>query len=158
MSRQRRLTWKKHIFTKRKQLSLQLRKMYWLIGPKSELNFENKLLHYNAIFKPIWSYGIQLWGTASSSNIAIIQRFQSKILSILTNAPWFVTNEILHRDLDMPLVNEEIVIRTRKCRERILEHTNKLASCFMSDMPAPRRLKRKLPQDLPHPTNKLLRS
>jgi hypothetical protein len=32
------------------------------------------------MLKPIWIYGIQLWGTASNSNIKILQRFQSKAL------------------------------------------------------------------------------
>jgi hypothetical protein len=38
----RRLTWQKHIFTKRKQLGLKLHRMYWIIGRKSELSLENK--------------------------------------------------------------------------------------------------------------------
>jgi hypothetical protein len=33
----RRLTWHKHIFTKRKQLGIALTKMYWLLGRKSKL-------------------------------------------------------------------------------------------------------------------------
>ena len=31
----RRLTWRKHITTKRKQLDLKLRNLYWIIGRKS---------------------------------------------------------------------------------------------------------------------------
>ena len=31
----RKLTWRKHITTKRKQLDLKLRKLYWIIGRKS---------------------------------------------------------------------------------------------------------------------------
>ena len=76
----RRLTWQKHIFTKRKQLGLQLHRMYWIIGRKSQLSLENKLLLYKTIIKPIWTYGIPLWGTASNSNIDILQRFQNKVL------------------------------------------------------------------------------
>jgi len=49
-----------HIFTKRKQLGIQLSKMYWLLGSKSQLSIENKLLLYEAILKPIWAYGVQL--------------------------------------------------------------------------------------------------
>ena len=48
------------------------------------------------------------WGTASSSNIEILQRFQSKILCIIANAPRFMKNVHFHRDLKMPLVNDEI--------------------------------------------------
>jgi hypothetical protein len=39
--------------------------MYWL------LSTNNKLFIYKAILKPIWTYGIQLWGTTSNSDIDI---------------------------------------------------------------------------------------
>jgi hypothetical protein len=71
----RRLTWHKHIFTKRKQLGIALTKMYWLLGHKSKLSINNKLIIYKTILKPIWAYAIQLWGTASTSNIEILERF-----------------------------------------------------------------------------------
>jgi hypothetical protein len=61
----RRLNWKKHISTKRKQFRLQLGKMYWLLDSKSQLSTENEFLLYKTILKPIWAYGIQLWDTAS---------------------------------------------------------------------------------------------
>jgi hypothetical protein len=48
---------------KRKQFGISLTKMYWLLGRKSKLSLSNKLLIYKAILKPIWTYGIQLWGT-----------------------------------------------------------------------------------------------
>jgi hypothetical protein len=39
----RRLTWHKHIFIKRKQLGITLTKMYWLLRQKSKLSTRNKL-------------------------------------------------------------------------------------------------------------------
>jgi hypothetical protein len=78
-------TWRKHVFTKRKQLDRKLRKLYWITGRKSQLSLENKLLEYKAIPKPIWTYGVQLWGSASNSNIDILERFQSKVLRIITD-------------------------------------------------------------------------
>jgi hypothetical protein len=45
--------------------------MYWLLLHKSKLSINNKLLIYETILRPIWAYGIQLWGTASTSNIEI---------------------------------------------------------------------------------------
>jgi hypothetical protein len=56
----RRLTWHNHIFAKPKQLGISLTKMYWLLGRKSKLSTNNKLIIYKAILKPIWTYGIQL--------------------------------------------------------------------------------------------------
>jgi hypothetical protein len=79
----RRLTGHKHFFEKRKQLGITLIKMYWFFGRKSKLSTSNKRLIYKAIFKPIWTYGIQLWGTASTYNIGILEHFQSKALRML---------------------------------------------------------------------------
>jgi hypothetical protein len=90
----RHLTWRAHthIFSNRKQLGLSLTKMYWLLGRKSKLSITNKLLIYKVILKPIWTYGIQLWGTTSNSNIGILERFQPKV----------------RNDLQIPTVKEEI--------------------------------------------------
>ena len=98
----KRLTWKDHVKTKRKQLDLKTREIYWLIGKHSPLSLENKLLIYKAVLKPVWTYGLELWGCASKSIIAVIQRYQSKLLRSITNAPWYVSNHTLHSDLHIP--------------------------------------------------------
>jgi len=69
----RRVNWRKHIFTKRKQLGIHLSKMYWLLGSKLQLSTENKLLLYKAILKSIWTHGVQLWNTASKTQHNTIQ-------------------------------------------------------------------------------------
>jgi hypothetical protein len=51
----RRLTWHKHIFARRKKLGITVTEMYWLLGRKSKLSANNKLLLYTAILKPIWN-------------------------------------------------------------------------------------------------------
>lgn len=145
----RRLTWQKHIFTKRKQLGLKLRKMYWLVGRKSQLSLENKLLLYKSILKPIWTYGIQLWGAASNSNVEILERFQSKVLRSIVNAPWYITNAAIQRDLRVDSVKEEIQNYSIKYRDRLRAHPNKLAVKLYIDQSVVRRLKRFKPSDLP---------
>jgi hypothetical protein len=40
-------------------------------------------------------YGIQLWGSAAKSHLESLERFQSKVLRILTDAPWFVPNAVV---------------------------------------------------------------
>jgi hypothetical protein len=96
------------IFTKWKYLGVTLTKMYWLLGRKSQLSLSNKLLLYKTILKPICTYGIQLWGTASTSNIEILEHFQSKDLRMIVDAPWYVPNTLIRRDLQIPSVKEEI--------------------------------------------------
>jgi hypothetical protein len=117
-----RLTWHKHIFAKRKQLGITLTKMYWLLGRKSKLSTSNKFLIYKTIPKPIWTYGIQLWGTSSTSSTEILERLQSKALLMIVDAPWYVLN----RDLQIPTVKEEIRRYSSQYSARLSEHPNYL--------------------------------
>lgn len=42
---------------------------------------------YKSLIKPIWTYGLQLWGNAKKSNINRIQDFQNIAFRKLTNSP-----------------------------------------------------------------------
>jgi hypothetical protein len=84
------LWWKEHIKKKCDELNIKFRKKYWLLGRNSELSVHNKLTLYKQVIHPVWSYGIQLWGCASESNIQVIQCYQNKILKCIVNAPWYV--------------------------------------------------------------------
>jgi len=121
--------------------------MYWLLDSKSQLSIERKLLLYKAILKPIWTCSVQLWGTAANSNMEIIQTFQNKYLRIIVNTLWYVTNDTLHHDLNVPYVRDEIKKLSQRYADRLEEYPNTLAIDLMSDAET-RRLKRKLPQDL----------
>jgi len=57
------------------------------------------MLIYKTILKPVWTYGIEQWGCANRSNIAIMQRYQSKLLRTITNAPWYDHDYILITNL-----------------------------------------------------------
>jgi hypothetical protein len=74
------MNWRQHIIKKRKQMDQKTKELNWLIGKRPYLSIENKLLIYKTVIKPIRTDGIELWGCASKTNIAIIQRAQSKIL------------------------------------------------------------------------------
>jgi hypothetical protein len=98
------LQWKEHIKKKRDELNIKFRKMYWLLGRNSELSVHNKLTLYKQVIHPVWNYGIQLWGCTSDSNIQVIQCSQNKALKFIVNAPWYVRNSDLHRDLGIKTV------------------------------------------------------
>jgi len=87
-------------------------------------------------------------GTAANSNIETIQRFQNKHLRIIVDASWYVTNDVLHHDLNVPYVRDEIKKFSRGYADRLEEHSNVLAIDLTSDAEISRRSKRKLPQDL----------
>ena len=124
MTLDRRLTWKQHILDKSKQLRDKLKKFYGFIGRRSNLSTRNKITLYKTVIKPVWTYGIQLWGTASNSNIEILQRFQSKTLRSLLNAPWYVTNESIHGDLKILTVKDEIYKSRSRYNTRVNNHYN----------------------------------
>jgi hypothetical protein len=44
------------------------------------------------------AYAIQLSGTASTSNIEILERFQSKALHMIPDAPWYVPNTAIRKN------------------------------------------------------------
>jgi hypothetical protein len=121
--------------------------MYWLLGRKSKLSTSNKLLIYKTILKPIWTYGIQLWGTASTSNIEILERFQSKALRKSVDAPWYVHNTIIRRDLQIPTIKEEIRWFISQYGARLSTHPNDLI-VNLTELPDTRRQLRHLPNDL----------
>ena len=82
--------------------------MYWLTSRKSKLSIKNKLKLYKTIIKPIWTYGIPLWGTAAMSHLNKIETMQAKILSTIVNALWYVRDEDIRRDLGNPTVKKQL--------------------------------------------------
>jgi hypothetical protein len=66
---------------------IKFRKMYGLLGRNYELSVHNKLILYKQVIRPVWSYGIQLWGCATVSNIQVIQRYPNKVLKCIVDAP-----------------------------------------------------------------------
>lgn len=142
------LRWKEHVKKKKEELNLKYRKMYWLLGRHSELTTHNKLLLYRQILKPVWTYGIQLWGCAKKTNVKIIQTFQNKVLRNIVNAPWYVRNEDLHKDLKMDQVKDVIAEHATKHDLRLRLHKNPEIRRMLSNPTAERRLQRTKPMDL----------
>lgn len=142
------LNWSAHIKAKRKQIDIKAKQMNWLIGRRSQLSLSNKILLYKIILKPIWTYGIQLWGCAKASHTKILQRCQSKILRTIVNAPWYVTNTTLHTDLGIPYVANEIQRLARTYTHNLAGHGNELIGQLINQPDITRRLKRLWPHDL----------
>ncbi|KAJ2938643.1 hypothetical protein O0L34_g11971 [Tuta absoluta] len=138
----RRLTWRPHIKKKRDELNMKYRNLYWLVSRNSKLSTDNKLLIYKTILKPVWMYGIQLWGSACNTNISIMQRMQNSILRAISNVPWFITNNEIHENLHMNTVKQEISNCGEKYRKRLENHPNELAT-QLTKRSYKKRLKRK---------------
>jgi hypothetical protein len=111
------------------------------------MNEKRSILVYKVVIKPIWTYGIELWGCASKTNSDIMQRLQSKILRAMTNAPWYVSDDILYNDFGFPIISDVIKERSNKHHNRLETHTNPLMLPLLEE-PNFIRLKRRLLIDL----------
>jgi hypothetical protein len=78
------------------------------------------------MLKPIWTYGIQLWGMASAPNKEILEHFRSKALRMIVGASCYVPNTVIGRDLQMPTVKEEIRRYSSQYSARLSSHPNDL--------------------------------
>jgi hypothetical protein len=78
-----------------------------------------------------------------------MELFQSKVLRLITDAPWYVPNAIIRRDLQVPTVEEEIRRLSGQYYAGLCVHPNLLV-IQLSRPSAFRRLRRHLPSDLPH--------
>lgn len=155
----RRLTWAHHIKSKRTNLNSRLRLLKTFINNNKFTNINSKLLIYKSLIKPVWTYGIQLWGNAKKSNINKIQTFQNIALRKLLNAPPYVSNHTIHTDLKIKLVHEEAIAHYQRFHNRLSSNSNPLIrNLAVHSIPGnpPRRLKRKWCRDLlvhPSPLN-----
>jgi len=127
--------------------TVEFKQLYWLLGRKSPLSLENKVLVYKVAIKPTRTYGIKLWGCASSSSIAILQRCRSKILRSMADEPRYVSNSTLHKDLGVKFIKDVLQERSTKHHDRLEVHPNALLQPLLEKQNN-RRLKRRLPIDL----------
>jgi hypothetical protein len=65
----------------------------------------------------------------------------------MVNAPWYVPNKLLHTDLQMPTILEEIMKSSTNHRAKLLTYPNDLTSNLLT-VQGPGCLKRYKPLDL----------
>ncbi|KAL4111825.1 hypothetical protein QTP88_015710 [Uroleucon formosanum] len=145
----KRLTWGPHLKSKRKTLNNRLHLLRPIL--KSKMSIHTKSVLYKSLLRPIWAYGMQIWGCAKPSQIRSIQAFQSISLRLIASAPWYITNKALHKDLKIDTVDQLAQNYYAKFHVKLRHHPNPLISHLSShtlpDNP-PRRLKRRWCRDL----------
>jgi len=87
-------------------------------------------------------------GNCTELNREILESFQSKVLRIITDAPWYVPNTIIKYDLQITTVKQ---VARRYCanyRKRLATHPNNLANTLFKEQFGTSRVKRLYPGDL----------
>ena len=147
----RRMTWGPHVKMKRMTLNKRLKLLYSLFAKSSKLKLKQKLNTYTYLLKPIWTYSSQIYGIAKKTHLQKLQTFQSKLLRLITKAPWYVTNKTLHTDLHFPTVDQHITTLYQRFYTNLNGHNNRLIrDMATADIPQnmSRRLKRRWMRDL----------
>jgi len=142
-----RLTWQPHISSKLQQAYQRLSMLYPILNKKSPIQKKCSLLIYKQILRPILTYACPVWGKCATSHISKIQIFQNKVLRIIANAPWFIRNVNLHKDLQIQDIEDHIKALSKNFHISLLNSSGSLH--YNLHVPPPqRRLKRGRPHDL----------
>ena len=96
--------------------------MYRLMGRYSALSVYNKLMLYQQVLKPVWTFGIRMCGCTSQSNRNIIQTFQNRALRGIVDAPRYIRNDNPHKDLDVETVDSVIKQYAQSHEQRLERH------------------------------------
>ena len=94
-----------------------------LLDNRSSLSLDNKVLLYNPILKPIWTYGLKL---GVQLNPPTFPTSKPRILHKICNPPLYVSNLTLHTDLNAAFVKKLAVKRYQKFHSTLSTHHNPL--------------------------------
>lgn len=100
--------------------------MYPFLNRRSKLNNTDKMKIYSAIIRPTMTYAASSWKNSAENNIRRLQRVQNISIRQALNAPWYHTNEQLHRDIEYPTIQEHIQKTNENLQEKMRTHQNPL--------------------------------
>lgn len=143
----RKLTWSYHINKKLTEAYSRLAMLYPIINRKSSLKMECGTLIYTSIIRPIFTYGSSVWSSTSKTNIHKLQVLQNKVIRIITNAQWYVRNTQLHKETEIPPI-EEYIRKSSKNFYHNMHNCSGAVHYNIGNRQLHTRLKRKLPIDL----------
>ncbi|GFU52005.1 RNA-directed DNA polymerase from mobile element jockey [Trichonephila clavipes] len=90
------------MFTRRPPTSSRInsRPNFWPTRPPgSKHAIRHKVLLYKSIIRPVMSFGSQIWGSDGMCHLKKLHTLTNSFLRQIVNAPWFVRNEVIYRDL-----------------------------------------------------------
>ncbi|GFT60396.1 RNA-directed DNA polymerase from mobile element jockey [Trichonephila clavipes] len=93
------LTFAYHIEQTRKKALAVHAMLKRLISRRSKLAIRHKVLLYKSIIRPVMCYGSQIFGSAGMCHLKKLHTLTNSFLRQIVNAPWFIRNEVIYRDL-----------------------------------------------------------
>lgn len=102
------VNWKDNIVSKWKHFDINFRLMYWILGKLLKLS-----LHNRKSYTKLSLNLSELWRNSTQFQLIIIiinECFRSKLYWIVTFSPWYITNNILLRDLKISKITKELQV------------------------------------------------
>lgn len=96
------LTFKKHLIESSRKGRGLLKQLYPLLNSNKNMSLADKKLLYTSLIRPAITYGSPCSSIAAKTNLNHIEVIQNKSIRMITNAPWFVRNLNLQKDLNIP--------------------------------------------------------
>lgn len=118
------LTYKEHTRIIIQKLVTCMKKLYPLLNPKSKMSLNNKIKIIKAIMTPIATYASEIWYQASDNTRLKVQQKLNKYIRLAANAPWYVSNDQIRTELNIPTLETQIHSRTLNTINKIATHSN----------------------------------
>lgn len=122
----RKLLFRDHITNVINKAKTVKRQLYCLIGRNSKLNLRLKVQIYKQYIRPILLYSSPTWCCAANTHVKKIQTLQNITLRQIVNAPWYIRNKDIHKDLKIRDIKDEIILSTEKLYSKAENHSNDL--------------------------------
>lgn len=103
------LTFKEHISQVIRKATVALISLNPIIGRGAKTSLKLKVMLYKSIIRPILLYACPAWAATRRVDRKKLQILQNKVTRRLTNAPWYVRNTIIQRDLGLESIDSCIL-------------------------------------------------
>ncbi|GFV63483.1 RNA-directed DNA polymerase from mobile element jockey [Trichonephila clavipes] len=97
-----------------------------LISRRSKLAIRHKVLLYKSIIRPVMCYGSQIFGSAGMCHL------KNSFLRQIVNAPWFIRNEVIYRDIKI----KPFLPHIKDLSKRFFDKLRNVPNGLISNQPA----------------------
>ncbi|CAK1587705.1 unnamed protein product [Parnassius mnemosyne] len=151
------LTFRSHVKRVTRHARFYLGRLNSMLGRHSKMSIRNKRTLYKVCIRPVMSYAGSIFAHADPKIINELQVVQNLFCRRATNAPWYVRNADLHRDLELPTIQQFL----KKLSENFFKASESHSNHFIREAanyaaPLPSRYSVRRPRNsLSDPPNKL---
>ncbi|GFT18633.1 RNA-directed DNA polymerase from mobile element jockey [Trichonephila clavipes] len=132
------LTFAYHIEQTRKKALAVHAMLKRLISRRSKLAIRHKVLLYKSIIRPVMCYGSQIFGSAGMCHLKKLHTLTNSFLRQLVNAPWFIRNEVIYRDLKIKPFLPHIKDLSKRFFDKLPSAPNELSTSLHMIPQSPR--------------------